>query len=101
GVDLAEQMTRDNVEVPPIVEKCAAAIEKYGMELQGIYRLSGTTSKVQKLKEQLDRGMYVWCPVSVASFSCGKTDLEAVNLDTEEWPSDINTVASVLQLWIR
>jgi len=56
GVDLAEQMTRDNVEVPPIMQKCCEAIEKYGIQSQGIYRLSGTTSKVANLKLKLDRG---------------------------------------------
>lgn len=56
GVDLAEQMTRDNVEVPPIMQKCCEAIEKYGIQSQGIYRLSGTTSKVANLKQKLDRG---------------------------------------------
>jgi hypothetical protein len=57
GVDLAEQMARDNCEVPPIMPKCCQAIETYGLQSQGIYRLSGTTSKVAKLKERLDRGM--------------------------------------------
>jgi Rho GTPase-activating protein RGD1 len=56
GVDLAVQMARDGVEVPPIMEKCCQAIEKYGIELQGIYRISGTMSKVTKLRERLDRG---------------------------------------------
>jgi Rho GTPase-activating protein RGD1 len=56
GIDLTEQMTRDNVEVPPIIEKCCEAVERHGLQSQGIYRLSGTQSKVQKLKEKLDRG---------------------------------------------
>lgn len=56
GVDLAEQMTRDGVEIPRIVEKCCQAIEKYGLRSQGIYRISGTVSKVAKLKERLDKG---------------------------------------------
>lgn len=56
GVDLAEQMARDSVEVPPIMEKCCQAIEKYGLQSQGIYRLSGMTSKVAKLRERLDKG---------------------------------------------
>lgn len=56
GVDLAEQMIRDNVEIPLIVEKCCAAIEKYGLMSQGIYRISGTITKVLKLKEKLDKG---------------------------------------------
>lgn len=50
-------MARDDAEVPPIMKKCCEAIEKYGTTLQGIYRLSGTTSKVAKLRQLLDRGM--------------------------------------------
>ncbi|THH17052.1 hypothetical protein EW146_g3687 [Bondarzewia mesenterica] len=83
GVDLTEQMSRDNVEVPPIMVKCCEAIEKYGLYSQGIYRISGTMSKIAKLKERLDK------------------DLDAVNLDAEEWSSDINNVTSVLKLWLR
>jgi len=49
-------MTRDDVDVPPIIVKCCEAIEKYGIEAMGIYRISGTVVKVNKLKEKLDRG---------------------------------------------
>lgn len=56
GVDLGEQMVRDNVDVPRVLEKCAEAIELYGLDSMGIYRLSGTTSRVQRLKASLDRG---------------------------------------------
>ncbi|KZT25115.1 RhoGAP-domain-containing protein [Neolentinus lepideus HHB14362 ss-1] len=83
GVDLAEQMARDNVEVPPIMGKCCEAIEKYGLRSQGIYRISGTVTKVNKLKERLDK------------------DLDSVNLDADEWSSDINNVTSVLKMWLR
>lgn len=57
GVDLAEQMYRDDVDVPPIMVKCCEAIEKYGIDSQGVYRIGGTMSKVNKLKERLDKGM--------------------------------------------
>ncbi|KAI0369852.1 GTPase activating protein [Pilatotrama ljubarskyi] len=83
GVSLAEQMARDDVDVPPIVVKCCEAIEKYGLTTQGVYRIGGTHSKVLKLKEKLDR------------------DLDSVNLDAEEWSSDISNVTSVLKLWLR
>ncbi|KAI0709675.1 GTPase activating protein [Cerioporus squamosus] len=83
GVSLADQMARDDVDVPPIVVKCCEAIEKYGLDQQGIYRIGGTHSKVMKLKERLDR------------------DLESVNLDADEWSSDISNVTSVLKLWLR
>lgn len=62
GVDLGEQMARDDVEVPPIMQKCCEAIEKYGILSQGIYRISGTTSKVQILKQKLDRGDFILRP---------------------------------------
>ncbi|KAJ7066582.1 Rho GTPase activation protein [Mycena amicta] len=83
GVDLADQMSRDNVEVPPIMEKCCQAIEKYGLESQGIYRVSGTMTKVANLRQRLDR------------------DLDSVDLDSTEWSSDINNVSSVLKMWLR
>ncbi|KDQ50698.1 hypothetical protein JAAARDRAFT_199693 [Jaapia argillacea MUCL 33604] len=83
GVDLAEQMARDNAEVPCIMEKCCEAIEKYGLRSQGIYRISGTMTKVTKLKEKLDK------------------DMDSVDLDAPEWATDINNVTSVLKLWLR
>ncbi|CCM04184.1 uncharacterized protein FIBRA_06346 [Fibroporia radiculosa] len=83
GVDLAEQMARDDVDVPPIVVKCCEALEKYGLESQGLYRVGGPQSKINKLKEMLDR------------------DLESVNLDLEEWSTDTSNVTSVLKMWFR
>ncbi|KAG0077468.1 hypothetical protein BGZ92_001910, partial [Podila epicladia] len=44
GVDLAEQLIRDETDLPEIVVKCTEAIERYGMDTQGIYRVSGVTS---------------------------------------------------------
>ncbi|TKY88907.1 hypothetical protein EX895_002148 [Sporisorium graminicola] len=83
GIDLAEQMMRDNVEVPPILEKCSQAIEEIGIENMGIYRLSGTTSKVQKLKAKFD------------------ADWASVDLTNDEAIQDINIVAGCLKLWFR
>lgn len=56
GIDLAEQMIRDGVEVPPIMVKCCEAIEKHGITTMGVYRIGGTMSKVTRLKEKLDKG---------------------------------------------
>ena len=67
GVDLAEQMSRDNVEVPPLMVKCCEAIEKYGLYSQGIYRISGTMSKIAKLKERLDKGEFALFRSSIPS----------------------------------
>lgn len=83
GVPLADQMIRDNVDIPPILEKCAEAIEKVGLENKGIYRLSGTTSKVQRLKAKFD------------------ADWASVDLMNDEAINDINIVAGCLKLWFR
>jgi hypothetical protein len=101
GVDLSEQMARDNVDVPPLVERCCEAIERHGLLSQGIYRLSGTMTKVNKLREKLDRGACSapWAGACVNGRAL--LDLMAVDLDAEEWASDINNVASVLKLWLR
>ncbi|CAG8618131.1 12011_t:CDS:10, partial [Dentiscutata heterogama] len=84
GVDLAEQMRRDNHEVPLILIKCAEAIERNGgLESQGIYRVSGVQSHIQKLRASFDR------------------NAEAVDLNAEECFSDVNNITSVLKLWFR
>ncbi|GAA6023927.1 hypothetical protein JCM10207_009279 [Rhodosporidiobolus poonsookiae] len=83
GVDLGEQMARDGVDVPRVLEKCAEAIELHGLDSMGIYRLSGTTSRVQRLKAALDR------------------DVEGTDLLSEEHLTDINDIAAVLKLWFR
>jgi len=56
GVDLAEQMVRDNAEVPPIMVKCCEAIERHGISNQGVYRVSGTMRKIHALRAHLDKG---------------------------------------------
>ena len=83
GVDLTEQMARDSVEYPRILERCCDAIEATGLRSQGIYRISGTASKVQKLKVILDR------------------DVEGVDLMSDEWRADVNVITGVLKLWLR
>ncbi|WVQ93029.1 hypothetical protein IAU59_000092 [Kwoniella sp. CBS 9459] len=83
GVDLGEQLARDGAEVPRVVEKCAQAIEAYGLQSMGIYRLSGTTSRVQALKNALDR------------------DIDNVDVLSDEWSADINVVSGALKLWFR
>ncbi|KAG9288682.1 hypothetical protein G9A89_004301 [Geosiphon pyriformis] len=83
GVDLAEQMERDGHELPLIVVKCAEAIEKHGLDSQGIYRLTGATLQIQKLKILFDR------------------NAEAVDLNAEEYIIDINCIAALLKLWLR
>lgn len=59
GVDLGEQMDRDNVDIPKVLQRCVETIETYGMESQGLYRLSGTTSRIQRLRAKMEKGEHL------------------------------------------
>lgn len=76
-------MQRDGQEIPSIVIKCAEAVEKSGLNTVGLYRISGTSTQIQRLKSAFDR-------------SC-----ETVDLSSEENSGDVNNITSVLKLWFR
>jgi Rho GTPase-activating protein RGD1 len=39
-----------------IVYQCIQAIDLFGLDIEGIYRLSGTASHINQLKEVFNRG---------------------------------------------
>uniref|UniRef100_A0A3P9HW41 Rho-GAP domain-containing protein n=1 Tax=Oryzias latipes TaxID=8090 RepID=A0A3P9HW41_ORYLA len=49
GCDLGEHLHNCEHEVPQVVKSCAEFIEKNGV-VDGIYRLSGISSNIQKLR---------------------------------------------------
>ncbi|KAH9451865.1 hypothetical protein Pst134EA_025806 [Puccinia striiformis f. sp. tritici] len=79
-------MIRDGIEtVPKVVQICIDAIEKSGgIDMVGIYRLSGTTSKIGRLKSRFD------------------TDIDNIKLEVgDENHSEINDIAGAMKLWFR
>ncbi|KAL6630167.1 RhoGAP-domain-containing protein [Neocallimastix californiae] len=83
GIKLAEQLNRDNLEIPEILTKCANYIERYGINYVGIYRLSGSNSSVQKLRTLFDR------------------DASQVTLTDENVQDTLINVTGVLKLYFR
>lgn len=83
AVDLTKLMQRDGQEVPLVVVKCTEAVEASGLKTVGLYRISGTSTQIQRLKSLFDR-------------SCASVDLS-----TEENGMDVNNITSVLKLWFR
>lgn len=53
---LDELFERDGSAVPMIVYQCIQAVDLFGLEVEGIYRLSGTASHIQKIKAMFDNG---------------------------------------------
>jgi hypothetical protein len=56
GLSLEELFERDNSAVPMVVYQCIQAVDLFGLEVEGIYRLSGTASHITKLKAMFDNG---------------------------------------------
>ena len=51
GVDLEELSARDQSAVPMVVYQCMQAVDLFGLEVEGIYRTSGTATHVTALRD--------------------------------------------------
>jgi hypothetical protein len=58
GLSLDQLFERDGHAVPPIVSQCIQAVDLFGLDQEGIYRLSGTASHIQKIKAMFDNGRF-------------------------------------------
>ena len=58
GIPLSEQQLT-NGGIPILVHKCLQFIESYGLEIEGLYRLSGVKAKIRKLILAFNQGEWV------------------------------------------
>lgn len=56
GVALNRLYERDGRAVPMVVYQCIQAVDFFGLDVEGIYRLSGSVPHVNKLKSMFDTG---------------------------------------------
>jgi hypothetical protein len=56
GVSLSALYERDGLAVPMVVYQCIQAVDLFGLNVVGIYRLSGSVPHVNKLKQLFDTG---------------------------------------------
>ncbi|KAF7205771.1 rho GTPase-activating protein 31 [Nothobranchius furzeri] len=81
GCDLIELLQNSGQDVPQVLKKCAEFIEKFGI-VDGIYRLSGVTSNIQRLRQEFCSEV---CP----------------DLTKEVYLQDIHCVGSLCKLYFR
>jgi hypothetical protein len=84
GVDLEELFARDQSAVPMVVHQCMQAVDLFGLDVEGIYRLSGTASHVNALRDAFNNN--------------------APNLDFRNpanFHHDVNSVATLLKQFFR
>lgn len=56
GVSLDDLLRRDGSAIPLVVYQCLQAVDLFGLEVEGIYRLSGSAAHVAKLRAIFDNG---------------------------------------------
>lgn len=81
GCDLTEHLESSGQDVPYVLKSCAEFIETHGI-VDGIYRLSGVTSNIQKLRQEFVSDQ---CP----------------DLTREVYLQDIHCVGSLCKLYFR
>uniref|UniRef100_A0A6I8N869 Rho GTPase activating protein 9 n=1 Tax=Ornithorhynchus anatinus TaxID=9258 RepID=A0A6I8N869_ORNAN len=99
GCSLEALCQREGGTVPSFVRLCVAAVDKRGLDVDGIYRVSGNLAVIQKLRFLVDReravtsdGRYLFPE---------KAGQEArLDLDRDEW-EDIHVVTGALKLFLR
>uniref|UniRef100_A0A667XFU1 Rho GTPase activating protein 32a n=1 Tax=Myripristis murdjan TaxID=586833 RepID=A0A667XFU1_9TELE len=81
GCDLGEHLHNSGHEVPQVIKSCAEFIEKHGV-VDGIYRLSGISSNIQKLRHEFDSE-------------------QIPDLSRDLFRQDIHSVGSLCKLYFR
>jgi hypothetical protein len=84
GVYLYDIFVRDQTPVPIVVQECIKAVELYGLELEGIYRVSGNNTQVAQIRAQFEN------------------DPNSVNFQTPDgFYHDVNNAAALLKQFLR
>uniref|UniRef100_A0A8C9V2B0 Rho GTPase activating protein 9 n=1 Tax=Scleropages formosus TaxID=113540 RepID=A0A8C9V2B0_SCLFO len=98
GCRLETLCEREKSTVPRFVRMCTEAVEKRGLETDGIYRVSGNLAVIQKLRFTVDHeravstdGRYLF-PEELVQ--------EKLNLDDSQW-EDIHVITGALKLFFR
>ncbi|XP_051795701.1 rho GTPase-activating protein 27 isoform X3 [Acanthochromis polyacanthus] len=80
GCHLATLCQQERTTVPRFVEKCVRAVEKRGLDIDGLYRVSGNLAVIQKLRY--------------------KADHEELDLEDGQW-EDVHVITGALKLFFR
>ncbi|KAK7513477.1 putative Rho GTPase activator [Phyllosticta citriasiana] len=84
GVSLDELFRRDGSPVPMVVYQCIQAVELFGLDAEGIYRVPGTSTHIQDMKAMFDH------------------DSAAIDFrNPEAFFHDVNSVAGLLKQFFR
>ncbi|XP_042541877.1 rho GTPase-activating protein 12 isoform X7 [Dipodomys spectabilis] len=81
GSNLANLCQRENVTVPKFVKLCIEHVEEHGLDVDGIYRVSGNLAVIQKLRFAVNHD-------------------EKLDLNDSKW-EDIHVITGALKMFFR
>ncbi|KAF6371393.1 Rho GTPase activating protein 12 [Rhinolophus ferrumequinum] len=81
GANLANLCQRENGTVPKFVKLCIEHVEEYGLDIDGIYRVSGNLAVIQKLRFAVNHD-------------------EKLDLNDSKW-EDIHVITGALKMFFR
>ncbi|KAL8792613.1 MAG: hypothetical protein Q9195_004836 [Heterodermia aff. obscurata] len=84
GLSLENLLRRDGSAIPLVVYQCLQAVDLFGLEVEGIYRLSGSAAHVAKLRAVFD-------------YDSSQVDFR----NPESFYHDVNSVAGLLKQFFR
>ena len=100
GVSLEDLLKRDGSAIPLVVYQCLQAIDLFGLEVEGIYRLSGSAVHVAKLRSLFDNGK----APDVDMYESNSSNSGSNHVDfrnPEHFFHDVNSVAGLLKQFFR
>ncbi|XP_016892032.1 rho GTPase-activating protein 15 isoform X1 [Cynoglossus semilaevis] len=99
GCGLEMLCDREKSTVPRFVRLCTEAVERRGLDTDGIYRVSGNLAVIQKLRYLVNHERAVTTDGRYM-FPAGLVQEEKLNLDDGEW-EDIHVITGALKLFFR
>ncbi|KAK5872211.1 hypothetical protein PBY51_012931 [Eleginops maclovinus] len=99
GCRLEMLCEREKSPVPRFVRLCTEAVEKRGLDTDGLYRVSGNLAVIQKLRFLVDHERAVTTDGRYM-FPAEFVQEEKLNLDQSDW-EDIHVITGALKLFFR
>ncbi|KAL9108732.1 MAG: hypothetical protein Q9227_006528 [Pyrenula ochraceoflavens] len=101
GVSLEELFRRDQSAVPMIVYQCIQAVDSFGLDVEGIYRTSGSSPNIQQMKQMFDNGQFSR-PEMLYICVNNLADPQAPDFrNPASFFHDVNSVTGLLKLFFR
>ncbi|XP_041036453.1 rho GTPase-activating protein 15 [Carcharodon carcharias] len=99
GCRLDALCEREKATVPKFVRLCIEAVEKRGLDVDGIYRVSGNLAVIQKLRFVVDHERAVTTDGRYL-FPEELCQEEKLNMDDPEW-EDVHVITGALKMFFR